>query len=126
SYYGCENGVWFAASSPTGPWSVAAAVPDVVYTIPPSSRLYGVTFVRVYESTPDAVVAGYTPGYYGSYVAPEGVVVYGTGYAYPPWIGDAWIGAPCTYGFGAGYVWGASSGFVLGYTAGALFDPWWG
>ena len=126
SYYGCENGVWFEASSPAGPWNVAATVPDVIYTIPPSSRLYDVTFVRVYESTPDVVFAGYTPGYYGTYVAPGGVIVYGTGYSYDPWVGDVWIGAPWTYGFGAGYVWGASSGFILGYTAGELFDPWWG
>jgi hypothetical protein len=126
SYYGCENGIWFEASAPTGPWVVAGTVPSAIYAIPPSSRLYPVTFVRVYESTPDVVYVGYTPGYYGTYVAPAGVVVYGTGYRYDPWIGSVWIGAPCTYGFGAGYVWGASTGFMLGYTAGALFDPWWG
>ena len=126
SYYGCENGVWFQASTPTGPWVVASTVPPVIYTIPPSSRLYDVTFVRVYDSTPDVVYVGYTPGYYGTYVAPGGVVVYGTGYQYDPWIGNVWIGSPYTYGFGAGYVWGASTGFMLGYTSGALFDPWWG
>ena len=126
SYYGCENGVWFEASAPTGPWAVAATVPEVIYTIPPSSRLYYVTFVRVYDSTPDVVYVGYTPGYYGTYVAPGGVVVYGTGYWYDPWIGNVWIGPPYTYGFGAGFVWGATPGFVLGFTSGLFFDPWWG
>src|SRR5439155_756312 len=121
SYYGCENGVWFQASSPAGPWTVAATVPQVIYTIPPSSRLYYVTFVRVYDSTPDVVYVAYTPGYYGSYVAPSGVLVYGTGYWYDPWIGNVWIGPPYTYGFGAGYVWGATSGFVLGFTSGVFF-----
>src|SRR5947208_2425226 len=110
SYYGCENGVWFQASSPAGPWAVAATVPQVIYTIPPSSRLYYVTFVRVYDSTPDVVYVGYTPGYYGTYVAPGGVVVYGTGYWYDPWIGNVWIGPPYTYGVGAGFVWGATPG----------------
>ena len=126
SYYGCENGVWFEASAPTGPWAVAATVPEVIYTIPPSSRLYYVTFVRVYDSTPDVVYVGYTSGYYGTYVAPGGVVVYGTGYWYDPWIGNVWIGPPYTYGFGAGFVWGATPGFVLGFTSGLFFDPWWG
>ena len=118
--------MWFEASAPTGPWAVAATVPEVIYTIPPSSRLYYVTFVRVYDSTPDVVYVGYTPGYYGTYVAPGGVVVYGTGYWYDPWIGNVWIGPPYTYGFGAGFVWGATPGFVLGFTSGLFFDPWWG
>ena len=30
-------------------------MPEVIYTIPPSSRLYYVTFVRIYDSTPDVV-----------------------------------------------------------------------
>ena len=41
--------------------------------IPSSSRLYYVTFVRVYDSTPDVVYVGYTPGYYGTHVAPGGL-----------------------------------------------------
>jgi len=37
-------------------------------------------------------------GYYGTVVAPGGVVVYGTGYPYVPWVGTVWYGPPVTYG----------------------------
>ena len=57
----------------------------MIYTIPPSSPLYPCTYVRVYASTPDTVTYGYTAGYTMSYVS-AGVVVYGTGYYYPPYI----------------------------------------
>ncbi len=126
SYYAVVNGVWFSAGSPTGPWAVATAVPPAIYTIPPSSPLYYVTYVKLYGATPEVVYVGYTPGYYGTYVAPDGTVVYGTGYVYPPWVGSVWIGPPYTYGFGAGYAWGAASGFALGFAAGAFCHPWWG
>ena len=126
TYYAVENGVWFVATAPTGPWSVATAVPAVLYTIPPSSPLYYVTYVRVYGATPEVVYAGYTPGYDGTYVAPEGVVVYGTGWEYPPYLGSVWIGPPVTYGFGAGFEWGVASGFMLGFASDAFWSPWWG
>lgn len=125
-YYAVVNGVWFVGGTPTGPWVVADAVPPGIYTIPPSSPLYYVTYVRVYGATPDVVYVGYTPGYYGTYVVPAGTVVYGTGYVYQPWVGSVWIGPPYTYGFGAGFAWGAATGFALGYTAGAFCHPWWG
>ncbi len=31
------TGVWFVATSPIGPWTMAASVPAVIYSIPPSS-----------------------------------------------------------------------------------------
>ena len=86
SYFAVENGVWFTATALPGPWVVATAVPSVIYTIPPSSPLHYVTYVYVYGATPDTVYVGYTPGYYGTCVS-AGVVVYGTGYVYDPWIG---------------------------------------
>lgn len=125
-YFAVVNGVWFTSGTPSGPWVVADAVPPAIYTIPPSSPLYYVTYVRVYGATPDVVYVGYTPGYYGTYVVPAGTVVYGTGYVYQPWVGSVWIGPPYTYGFGAGFAWGAATGFALGYTAGAFCHPWWG
>ncbi|MBM4247296.1 MAG: autotransporter [Deltaproteobacteria bacterium] len=125
-YFAVLNGVWFTGTTPTGPWVVADAVPPAIYTIPPSSPLYYVTYVRVYGATPDVVYVGYTPGYYGTYVVPAGTVVYGTGFVYQPWVGSVWIGPPYTYGFGASYVWGAATGFALGATAGAFCHPWWG
>jgi hypothetical protein len=91
SYYSVQNGVWFAGPSPTGPWSAAANVPAVIYSIPPSSPLYYVTYVRIYGSTPDEVYEGYTPGYLGTVVSTEDTVVYGTGYYYQTYIGATWI-----------------------------------
>jgi hypothetical protein len=100
SFYALDNGVWFTASSPFGPWSVASYVPAVVYTIPRSSPLHYVTYVRVYDATPEVVYVGYTPGYVGSYVSSDLVVVYGSGWYYRPWIGTVWYGSPVTWGFG--------------------------
>ncbi|MBP7864548.1 MAG: hypothetical protein KA419_01255 [Acidobacteria bacterium] len=83
-YYVCYQAVWFTASSPKGPWVVADSVPKEIYTIPPENPKYNVTYVTVYESTPETVTVGYTAGYMGCYVA-YGCVVYGTGYYYPPY-----------------------------------------
>ena len=106
SYYGCHNGVWFVAAAPVGPWVVADTIPPEIYQIPPSCPLFHDRFVYVYDSTPDLVYYGYTPGYLGAYVY-DGVVVYGTGWLYPPWIGGYWFGWPWTWGFGFGYgYWG--------------------
>jgi hypothetical protein len=44
-----------------------------------------VTYVYVYDSTPDVVVVGYTSGYTGVYIS-HGCVVYGTGWYYPPYV----------------------------------------
>ena len=139
AFYSVQNGVWFVATSVEGPWSVAASVPAEIYSIPPSSPLYYVTSVQVYGATPDVVYTGYTPGYYGTVLDPDGVVVYGTGYYYPPWIGTDWYGFPYTYGFGAGVRWtpwtGWGFGFGLGWGWGLGLawggwgwglHPWWG
>src|SRR5262249_55480447 len=92
SYYAVVNGVWFVASSATGPWAVATSVPAVIYTVPPGSPVHNVTYVKVYGSTPETVYVGYTPGYYGTVVSSSNVVVYGTGWYYPPYIGSYWYG----------------------------------
>jgi hypothetical protein len=123
-YYALQSGVWFRSSSPDGPWAVATRVPAVIYTIPPSSPLYYVTYVRVYDSTPDSVIVGYTPGYLGTYCCSDGVVVYGTGYYYPPWVGTYWIGPPVT--FGVGFTWGYSGAFFVGPVVYPWWGPWWG
>jgi hypothetical protein len=105
-YYACNNAVWFVAESPTGPWMIADLIPPEIYQIPPSSPLFHDRYVYVYESTPDFVDYGYLPGYLGSYVSDD-VVVFGTGWVYPPWVGDYWFGWPWTWGFGFGYgYWG--------------------
>lgn len=124
SFYALQNGVWFLAGTPTGPWQVAKAVPAEIYAIPPASPLHFVTYVQVYGASDDTVYVGYTPGYYGTVVS-NGVVVYGTGYGCEPWIGTYWYGCPWTYGFGAAFGWTSASGwgFALGW---GWYDPWYG
>src|SRR5215471_16759996 len=128
TYYGLRAGIWFTATSLNGPWVVAASVPQVIYTIPVSSQLYYVTYVRVYGATPEVVYVGYTPGYLGTVVAADGVVVYGTGYPYQPWIGTTWYAPPVTAGVQAQPVYnpavGWTYGFGLGLTTAALVDSW--
>jgi len=124
SYYGCENGVWFTANSPQGPWTAATSVPDSIYDIPTSSPINYVTNVQVYGSNGDEIYTGYTPGYFGTYYDPVGTVVYGTGYYYPAWTGSVWYGTPWTYGFGANVGWGLG-GWGLNFGVGAGW-PWWG
>ena len=132
NYYCAEAGVWFKAPSPQGPWRVTDTVPEEIYTIPPSSPLYYVTYVKIYNSTPEVVYVGYTPGYYGTVVsANTTTVVYGTGWYYPPYIGPTvWYGWPYTYGVGAGFTYstatGWSFGFGYGYAYYPYYYPWWG
>lgn len=142
SFYALDNGVWFESQSALGPWAVATWVPPVIYTIPRSSPLHYVTYVRVYEATPEVVYEGYTPGYVGSYVAPDTTVVYGTGWYYQPWIGSVWYGPPVTWGFGFSvyntwwspwpwrpwWWWGAWRPWWWAgwWGPGPCFHPWWG
>jgi hypothetical protein len=115
SYYAVYNGVWFVATSAAGPWAVAATVPTIIYSIPVSSPLHYVTYVKIYGSTPEVVYVGYTPGYYGTIVTSSNVVVYGTGWYYPPYVGAYWYGAPYTYGYGVVFNWGVASGWGYAY-----------
>ncbi len=123
--YALQNGVWFVAGSPAGPWAVATSVPAVIYTIPASSPLHYVTYAYVYGSTPDVVYTGYTPGYLGTVVAPGPSVVFGTGYVYPGWVGAWWFPAPVTWGWGPfdlGFGVDIFTGFQFGFAVG----PYWG
>ena len=78
SYYVCYEAVWFTGPTANGPWVVADSIPKEIYSIPPTSPKYNVTYVYVYDSTPTTVTCGYTSGYYGEVVC-SGVVMYGTG-----------------------------------------------
>lgn len=102
SYYCVENGVWFVASNAKGPWKVSDERPKEVDQIPPSSEAYNTKYVYIYESTPEVVYVGYTPGYMGCYVYGP-TVVYGTGYYYSPWYGPYYYPCPATYGFSMHY-----------------------
>jgi len=123
-FYVCYQGAWFVGSTPNGPWTLAETVPAVIYTIPPSSPLYNVTFVKVYETTPATVTYGYTSGYTMSFVS-AGVIVYGTGYYYPPVViagplVPIYYAAPYSY---AGSVWYNSSNGVW-QSGGTIYGPY--
>jgi hypothetical protein len=102
-YYCCYDGVWFVSPASAGPWKVATAVPTVIYTIPPTSPVYNVTYVRVYSTTPTTVVVGYTGGYSGEYVAATGALMFGAGMVTGALLAssDHWYAYnPCYYSYG--------------------------
>jgi hypothetical protein len=124
-FYVCYQGAWFVGPSPTGPWQLAESVPQVIYTIPPSSPMYNVTYVKVYAATPTAVTYGYTSGYTMGFVT-AGVLVYGTGYYYPPMViaGPVPVYYPYPYSYVGNVSYNASSG---GWArGGAIYGPYGG
>jgi hypothetical protein len=126
TYYALNDGIWFKASDVNDTWVVADSVPNDIYTIPPTSPIYYSTYVQEYGSTPDEAYFGYTPGYYGTVVS-DGVVVYGTGYTYHPWVGSDWYGAPLTYGCGAEFGYHPAYGWTFGFDESRpLASPWYG
>jgi len=135
-YYACDQAVWFVSSTPNGPWAVSDSVPQSVQTIPPSSPVYNVKYVQVYETTPQVVYVGYTPGYVGMYPY-YGTVVYGTGFYYPPYVGPyVYYPRPVTYG--AAVVYNPWTGWTVGFgyatpffyagfmVGGPVYGGWWG
>jgi hypothetical protein len=136
-YYCCDEAVWFVSQNPAGPWEVCVEVPDAIYTIPPTSPVYNVTYVRVYDHTPTVVYTGYLPGYTCSYVY-AGTVVYGTGYYYRPWYRTYYYPRYATWGWGVTWNpysgWGFSFGVGFGGPYGwfrvgwgrPYYPYWWG
>jgi hypothetical protein len=111
-YYLCLQGVWFMSASPQGPWQTAESVPQVIYTIPPSSPVYNVTYVTQVAAPNGTVQASYTAGYMGAFIvgaAVGAVVAGGTGYYYPPYVYHPAYGYPVyhayptTYGYSSTY-----------------------
>ena len=107
-YYLCLDAVWYKANVSTGPWVVADSIPAAIYAIPPSSPLYHVTHVKVYDADDDYVSTGYTSGYYGTHVS-YGVVVYGSGWYYPPYYGYGYYYGYPYYYYPYPYSYGAST-----------------
>ncbi|HMB58686.1 MAG TPA: hypothetical protein VKN35_02140 [Xanthomonadales bacterium] len=102
-YYAVDNGVWFTSAAATGPWVVADEIPnEAIQQIPPSAPVYNTTYVQVYQSTPEVVYVGYTPGYMWSFPY-YGVPVYGTGWYYPPYWGRYYYPRTPTWGLHVGY-----------------------
>lgn len=112
-YYLCYQGIWFVSSNPNGPWQTAPSVPQVIYTIPPSSPVYNVTYVTQVTTPDGSVQASYTAGYTGVYVigvATGVIITCGTGYYYPPYVvvhpvyhHPVYYPTPYTYGYMAHY-----------------------
>jgi hypothetical protein len=112
-YYLCLQGIWFVSTNPLGPWQTAQPVPQVIYTIPPSSPVYNVTYVTQTVYPDGTVQASYTSGYTGVYVMSVSSVVVvtgGTGYYYPPYVVPypaygypVYYPPPYTYGYVAHY-----------------------
>ncbi len=95
-YYLCLQGVWFMSPNAQGPWTTASSIPQEIYTIPPSSPVYNVTYVTQTTSPSGTVYCSHTAGYTGTYVV--GVtVVYTTGYYYPPYMYYPPYGYPVYY-----------------------------
>ncbi len=137
-YFLVKDAVWYVSATPKGPWDVADSRPAGVESIPPESPVYNVKYVYIYETTPEVVYVGYTPGYTGSYVY-HTTIVYGTGWYYQPWISpyyyyphQATWGFNITYnpwtgwGFGLSWGWGP---FRIGFYSGGYWHhgrPWHG
>jgi hypothetical protein len=111
-YYLCLQGVWFMSPNAQGPWTTASSVPQVIYTIPPSSPVYNVTYVTQTTTSSGSVECSHTSGYLGAFVigVSVGVIVAnGTGYYYPPYIYYPPYGYPVyrpypvPYGYGSFY-----------------------
>ena len=131
AFYAVDHGVWFESPSATGPWTVADRIPeDKIEAIPPSSPVYNTTYVHVYESTPEVVYVGYTPGYLWSFPY-YGVPVYGTGWYYPPYWGRYYYPRTPTWGLHVGYNpwtgWNFGVSWSNGFlSVGARWSQGWG
>jgi len=133
-YWCCDEAIWFVSNGPEGPWVVADYVPEQVQDLPADCPVYNVKYVYIYESTPEVVYVGYTPGYSYSYVY-GGCVVYGSGYWYQPWYGYHYYPRPVTYGYGVhwnpytgwGFAFGVSYGWLhVGWGRACCRGGWWG
>jgi len=107
-YYCCDQGVWFVGATATGPWGCCTNVPPAIYTIPPSSPLYNVTYATVQSFTPTSVVYSQTAGYSGEYLDTDGVVMFGAGMSPDAALaaenGPYFYPAPVYYSYGCGAV----------------------
>lgn len=123
-YYLCFQGVWFMSTKADGPWKTADSVPKEIYSIPPSSPVYNVTYVTQTNPTPTTVESSTTAGYLGMFIIGAAVgtaIAFGTGYYYPPYVywGAAYpIYRPWPYTYGAGAVYNPwTGGYAVGRRA---------
>ena len=111
-YYLCLQGVWFMSVSAQGPWTTASSVPQVIYTIPPSSPVYNVTYVTQTTTSSGTVQSSYTAGYLGVFImgaAVGAVIANGSGYYYPPYMYHPPYGYPVYHPYPTPYGYGGSA-----------------
>ena len=112
-YWACDQGVWYTAPAAEGPFVVADQRPPHIDQVPPTVHIYHTRYVYVYRSTPQVVFVGHTPGFVGVY-RHRGVVVFGTGFVYRPWIGPTvFFARPTTFGVRVVYNPWTGFGFVV-------------
>ena len=117
-YYLCFQGVWFMSTTPNGPWKTADSVPGEIYTIPPSSPVYNVTYVTQTNPTVTTVESSTTAGYFGMFaigMTAGLAIAYGTGWYYPPY-----------YYWGPGMIYPYYCPWPATYGAGYVYNPWTG
>jgi uncharacterized membrane protein YgcG len=105
-YYACDQGVWYVADKPEGPYQVSDTRPKDIDQIPPDNPNYNTKYVYVYDSDDDTVTTGYTAGYLGAFILGTtmgAAMTWGTGYYYRPWYGAAYYSRPWSYGYNAHY-----------------------
>ncbi len=105
-YYLCLQGVWFLSPNPQGPWTTATSVPQEIYTIPPKSPVYNVTYVTQTTTPQGYVQSSYTAGYLGAFIvgaATGAIIAEGSGYWYPPYVYHPPYGWPVYYPYATTY-----------------------
>src|SRR5437870_1825455 len=140
-YYLCLQGVWFMSPNPQGPWTTCTSVPQEIYTIPPSSPVYNVTYVTQSTNPDGTVQASYTAGYLGAFVlggATGAIIASGSGYWWPPYAYGGYYPYAATYGgayYGTAHYNSATGAYGWSQTAygtygsatrGAAYDPYTG
>jgi len=140
-YYLCLQGVWFMSANAQGPWRTATSVPQEIYTIPPTSPVYNVTYVTQTANPDGTVTANYTAGYLGGFIlgaATGAIIANGSGYWWPPYTYGGYYPYAATYGgayYGAAHYNSATGTYGWSQTAygpygsatrGAAYNPYTG
>src|SRR2546429_2324878 len=105
-YYLCLQGVWFMSANAQGPWATATSVPQEIYTIPPSSPVYNVTYVTQTANSDGTVQSSYTAGYLGAFIlgaATGAIIANGSGYWGAPYYGYGYHYYPYPTAYGGAY-----------------------
>lgn len=116
-YYLCYQAVWFDSADPKGPWKTSEKIPDEIYSIPPSSPVYNVTYVTQTAQSDSTVQSNAGGGYFGMFVMGAAVgatIAYGTGYYYPPYL------------FWGPYPYPIYRPWPMTYGVAAVYNPWTG